>query len=106
MQNPYPTSQDFVEKGKTLYEGRVFCAVCHGKDGTGIYLSEAVYPLPRDFTDPDWQNARTDGELFWVLSEGSHGSDMASFMPMYLAEQEAWQIIMYIRTFGKFSEKL
>lgn len=110
LKNPFPVSQSSIEHGKELYEGRVFCAACHGKDGTGIQPkgnhSTTGYPFPRDFTNPEWQNARTDGELFWVLTEGSHGTDMASFLPMYLGEKEAWQIIMYIRTFGKYSEKL
>ena len=110
LQNPLPASQDFIDQGKKLYEGRVFCSACHGKDGAGLRSDAGNlatgYPFPRDFTDPDWQNARTDGELFWVLREGSHGTDMASFLPMYLGEQDAWHIIMYIRTFGKFSEKL
>lgn len=110
LQNPFPTSQVSLADGKKLYEGRVFCAACHGKDGTGLQSdvdpSTIRYPFPRDFTDPKWQSARTDGELFWVLTKGSHGTDMASFLPMYLAEKDAWQIIMYIRTFGKYSEKL
>ncbi|MDT7042382.1 c-type cytochrome [Candidatus Nitronereus thalassa] len=110
LKNPFTTSQEAIDQGKTLYEGRVFCAACHGKDGTGLPSdvdpTTARYPFPRDFTDPKWQTARTDGELFWVLTEGSHGTDMASFLPMYLAEKDAWQIIMYIRTFVKFSEKL
>lgn len=110
LENPFPVSQEFIEQGKRLYEGRVFCSACHGKDGAGISADReyatTAYPLPRNFTDPGWQNARTDGELFWVLIEGSHGTDMAAFMPMYLTEQEAWQIITFIRTFGKFSEKL
>lgn len=110
LQNPFPTSQDALGEGKQLYEGRVFCAACHGKDGTGLQSdmdpTTVRYPFPRDFTDPKWQTARTDGELFWVLTEGSHGTDMASFLPMYLGEKDAWHIIMYIRTFGKYSEKL
>jgi cytochrome c len=110
LQNPFPLSQDFIDQGKALYEGRVFCAACHGIDGTGLQSDKAYstsgFPFPRDFTDPDWQQARADGELFWVLTEGSHGTDMTSFLPMHLSEKEAWQVIMYIRTFGKFIDKL
>ena len=110
IHNPFPLNQEFIEKGKKLYEGRAFCAACHAKNGTGL-RSDLDYssigpPYPPDFTDMDWQNVRSDGELFWLLKEGSHGTDMAPFLPLYIKEEEAWYIIMYIRTFGKFSDKL
>jgi len=48
-------------------------------------------PLPRNFTDKKWQAARTDGELFWILKNGSKGMAMAFFIPLLLTE-EAWQV--------------
>jgi hypothetical protein len=49
------------------------------------------WPLPRSFTDKKWQAARTDGELFWILKNGSKGTAMASFVPLVLTEEEeAW----------------
>lgn len=110
IQNPFTLNQELIEKGKKLYEGRAFCAACHAKNGTGL-RSDLDYssigpPYPPDFTDMDWQNVRSDGELFWILKEGSHGTDMAPFLPLYIEENEAWYLIMYIRTFGKISDKL
>ena len=110
IHNPFPLNEEFIEKGKKLYEGRAFCAACHAKNGIGrrsdLDYSSIGPPYPPDFTDMDWQNVRSDGELFWILKEGSHGTDMAPFLPLYIKEEEAWYIIMYIRTFGKFSDKL
>jgi cytochrome c len=109
-ENPFPLDQALIEKGKTLYEGRAFCAACHAKDGSGwrkdLDYTNIGPPYPPDFTDMDWQTVRSDGELFWILKEGSHGTDMAPFLPLYLEEDEAWHIILYIRTFGKLSDKL
>ena len=57
--------------------------------------------LLRDFTDMTWQATRTDGELFWILKNGSPGTDMASFIPLVVTEEEAWQLLLYVRSFGK-----
>jgi hypothetical protein len=77
--NPLPASEEMIAKGKALYEGKAFCKVCHGPDGKGLGKDIAPGslkgPLPRNFTDKKWQSARTDGELFWILKNGSKGSD-------------------------------
>lgn len=105
LQNPHSVTTDFVAKGKTLYEGKAFCSACHGLDGAGkqqdVRSPLTGIPSPRNFGDAAWQAARTDGELFWVLKHGSHGTDMAPYLPLYLTEEEAWQIVAYIRSLGK-----
>ena len=57
--------------------------------------------LPRNFTDKSWQAVRTDGELMWILKNGSLGTAMASFVPLVLTEEEAWHVILYVRSFGR-----
>ena len=105
LRNPHSVTPEFVANGKALYEGKAFCSACHGLDGTGqpkdVSSSLSGAPSPRSFGDAAWQAARTDGELFWILKHGSHGTDMASYLPLYLTEEEAWQIVTYIRSFGK-----
>jgi mono/diheme cytochrome c family protein len=77
---------------------------CHGKDGKGfggdIEPGTLKGPLPRNFTDKEWQVARTDGELFWILKNGSKGTAMAPFVPLILTEEEAWQVLRYVRSFA------
>ena len=58
-------------------------------------------PFPVNFTDPKWQALRSDGEIFWILKEGVKGTDMAPFIPLFLSEEEAWQLVAYLRTFKK-----
>jgi mono/diheme cytochrome c family protein len=103
--NPLPADAEIIAKGKTLYEGKAFCKVCHGPDGKGLGADIAPGslkgPLPRNFTDKKWQAARTDGELFWILKNGSKGTAMAPFIPLVLTEEEAWQVLRYIRAFGQ-----
>ena len=103
--NPLPDTSDIVERGKKLFEGKAFCRACHGADGKGlggdIEPGSLKGPVPRNFTDKDWQASRTDGELFWILKHGSQGTAMAPFIPLVLTEEEAWQVLRYVRTFGQ-----
>jgi mono/diheme cytochrome c family protein len=103
--NPLPATDEAIENGKKLFHGKAFCITCHGKDGKGlgadIEPGTLKGPLPRDFTDKVWQAARTDGELFWILKNGSKGTAMASFIPLILTEEEAWQVLRYVRSFGQ-----
>ena len=103
--NPLPADAEIIAKGKALYEGKAFCKVCHGPDGKGLGADIAPGtlkgPLPRNFTDKKWQATRTDGELFWILKNGSKGTAMAPFIPLILTEEEAWQVLQYVRSFGQ-----
>ncbi len=103
--NPLPADAETIAKGKALYEGKAFCKTCHGPDGKGLGADIAPGslkgPLPRNLTDKKWQAARTDGELFWVLQHGSKGTAMAPFIPLVLTEEEAWQVLRYVRSFGQ-----
>ena len=102
--NPFPVTPERLQQGKALFEGKAFCRACHGSDGKGLGMdldySSFKGPLPRNFTDKLWQQARTDGELFWILKNGSPGTDMAPFIPLVLTGEEAWQVLMYVRSFG------
>ena len=100
--NPFPPSQENIEKGKALFHGKAFCMTCHGIDGRGYSdLPGLVGKLPRNFTDKVWQATRKDGELLWILKNGSEGTAMASFVPLVVTEEEAWHLILYVRSFGK-----
>jgi len=93
-----------IEKGRALYHGKGFCVACHGIEGHGLADVNTTLlkgALPTDFTNARWQAARTDGELRWILQNGSVGTAMASFVPSVLTEKEAWQVIHYLRSLGR-----
>ena len=104
LANPLSATEDTIEKGKKLFHGKAFCVTCHGKDGKGfggdIEPGTLKGPLPRNFTDKEWQAVRTDGELFWILKNGSKSTAMAPFVPLILTEEEAWQVLHYVRSFA------
>ena len=105
FQNPFTPSANIIAKGKKLYEGKAYCSACHGLEGAGGTSGGRITPPggqpPTNFADAAWQAARTDGEIFWILKHGSHGTDMAPYMPLYLSEEEVWEIVIYIRMFGE-----
>ncbi len=104
LQNPFSPSKERIATGKKIYEGKAYCWACHGLEvvkgsGQGRVVQSGDKP-PTNFADAAWQAARTDGEIFWILKHGSHGTDMSSYMPLYVSEEDAWAIVTYLRTFG------
>lgn len=98
--NPFPSNPENIEKGKHIVRAQAFCVTWHGRDGKGLGNIPGLRgKLPRNFTDKAWQAVRTDGELFWILKNGSPGTDMASLVPLVLTEDEAWYVVVYVRSF-------
>lgn len=99
-------SPAIVSDGKGLYEGKGACALCHGLSGKGDGPAAHLHKPhpPRDFTDCAVQQERKDGELFWVIKHGSPGTGMVPLVPGILAEDEAWKIVAYVRSFCKKPE--
>lgn len=104
MNNPFVPTTELTAKGRAVYFGKGFCVMCHGPDGKGLKPDQdpafANGILPRDFTDKAWQRTRTDGELLWILMNGSPGTAMPQFVPRVITEEEAWQVVLYIRSMG------
>jgi mono/diheme cytochrome c family protein len=84
--NPMASQPDAVAAGAKLYRNN--CAQCHGPDGNGRGRRPALRS-PRVI-------AATDGELAWMLRNGSPWSGMPGWAK--LPEPQRWQIIAYLRT--------
>lgn len=97
LESPYPTTPDRIEGGRKVYFEKGLCVTCHGKDGKGVKLPGHS---PRDFTDMKWQKLRTDGELMWVLRNGSPGTGMPVRVGVVISEEEGWNVIQFIRGFA------
>ena len=108
MKNPVPFTKANVAKGKALFEGKGTCVNCHGKGGLGDGpAGKILNPSPRNFTNCKFHKKRKDGELFWVIKNGSPGTGMVPLIPATINEQEAWTIINYERAFcAKFKKKM
>ena len=98
MDNPFSPTIKNIEEGSKVYFGKGLCVKCHGVNGKGI---EVPGHSPRNFTDLKWQNARTDGEMMWVLKNGSPGTSMPIRVGKGISEEEGWKVILFIRTFAR-----
>jgi len=104
--NPVAKTKENILKGKALFEGKGTCFNCHGKEGKGDGpAGQILNPSPRNFTNCKFHKKRKDGELFWVIKNGSPGTGMVSLIPAAITEEEAWTIINYERAFCEESEE-
>ena len=97
MDNPFSPTAENIEEGRKIFLGRGLCVTCHGKNGKGVKVPGHQ---PRDFTDTKWQEIRTDGEMMWVLKNGSPGTSMPIRVGKVISEEEGWKVVLFIRTFA------
>jgi len=101
--NPLGSSSSDVKAGELLFQKKakpLACAQCHGKTGDGKgKLGKALKPAPRNFSCSDTMKKISDGQLFWIIKNGSPGTGMAAFKS--LKDKQIWQLILYIRTLAE-----
>jgi mono/diheme cytochrome c family protein len=101
--NPLPVSTRHVQAGKTLFMETakpLACMNCHGARGDGAGpLGGGLIPPPRNFTCGTTMKDISDGQLFWIIKNGSPGTGMMPFSG--LSDDEVWQLIQYLRTLAK-----
>ena len=101
--SPVPVSESTIQVGKTLFlkaAQPVACAMCHGDQGNGRgFMGAALTPPPRNFTCGVMMKNIPDGQLFWIIKNGSPGTGMMSFAG--LSDDQVWHLIHYIRSLAK-----
>ena len=101
--NPLEATPQNILAGKTLFQvdsKPSACRICHGISGDGFgIMFHRVKPKPRNFTCVYTMEELPDGQLFWIIQNGSPGTAMPSFS--YLADDQVWQLILYLRSFSK-----
>jgi putative heme-binding domain-containing protein len=85
--NPFAGNPDAIRFGTGLYRAR--CADCHGMDARGVRSPDLTQV---------WASGRTDEGLFKTIRSGVPGTEMPAFVPPRSTDQEAWQILAYLRT--------
>lgn len=89
-----------VTRGEKLYEH--YCSFCHGKQGAGDGLNAfSLSTSPRNFTDSEAVNAKSDEELVEIISTGGEAFGFTREMPPYgntLTRAQISDIVRHIRT--------
>jgi putative copper resistance protein D len=73
------------------------CAACHGPAGEGLDTASPNHQHGSGTSLIDADTIRrSDGDLYWVLSNGLGGTDMPAF-DVALSDQQRWSLIGWIR---------
>ena len=99
LKNPLePDSRNLIA-GEALFHTDAqptACKVCHGPSGNGMgMMSPGLNPPPRNFSCFDTMKNISDGQMFWVIRNGSPGTGMVAYKS--LSDKQIWQIILYLR---------
>ena len=101
--NPLPANASNVKAGETLFQRTaqpLACMNCHGVKGDGEGpMGAFLNPPPRNFTCAEIMQDISDGQMFWIIKNGSKGTGMMAFSTM--PDNKIWQLIHYIRTLAK-----
>ena len=101
--NPLPAAPETIQSGKALFlktAQPLACAFCHGEKGDGKGMMGAgLIPPPRNFTCGEMMKGIPDGQLYWIIKNGSRGTGMPPFAS--LSDEQVWQLIRYIRSLEK-----
>lgn len=100
--NPLPMNAETLRGG--LHEFGENCLVCHGAPGVDPgAIGQGLNPGAPDLTLPRVQ-ARSDGELFWITSNGIRMTGMPAFSPTH-EEKEIWEMVAFIRHLPEITDE-
>lgn len=101
--NPLRFTRKNISAGKHLYfqvRKELGCVRCHGPlgDGEGD-MAVGLEPPPRNFSCAKMMHKIPDGQLFWIIKNGSANTGMFPYDK--LKDKDVWQLILFIRQFVK-----
>lgn len=92
-QNPLVGDDDAWRDGSGRYTPE--CASCHGPDGHGAVLGEAMYPPVPNLAGDDIQRL-SDGALFAIIRNGIRWTGMPAFGG-HQTPDATWSLVAYVR---------
>jgi mono/diheme cytochrome c family protein len=99
--NPFASDPAAAATGLAHY--RENCLDCHGaRDVDTAEFAKGLNPGP-PMLDMDGVQKMSDGQLFWVISNGVRATGMPAFSPTHSAE-EIWKIVAFVRHLPKLSD--
>jgi len=96
--NPIAPTPEGLAEARKLFG--YHCAMCHGKEGDGKGdLAEEMKLQLHDWRDASSIEKMTDGELFWIVSNGK--GKMLGGEGDRTPEKMRWNLVNLVRSFGK-----
>jgi mono/diheme cytochrome c family protein len=100
--NPLPKNAETLNGG--LAHFRENCVICHGAPGVDPgEIGQGLNPGAPDLTLRRVQE-RSDGELFWITSNGIRLTGMPAFSPTH-GENEIWQVVAFLRHLPEITDE-
>ncbi len=100
LKNPHPVTEASAAEAREHFVEH--CSVCHGSTGRGDTLyGRNLYPKVPDLTQADTQQL-TDGELFYIISNGVRFTGMPAFGGEDSPES-IWALVSFIRRLPKLT---
>jgi mono/diheme cytochrome c family protein len=97
LKNPFPVTPETLAAARNDFGAH--CQSCHGVNGDGKgERAERLSIAPADFGDAHAMGLRTDGELFWIITEGH--KPMPAFRGT-MTDEQRWHLVDYVRTFAR-----
>jgi hypothetical protein len=62
-------------------------------------MAKGLEPPPRNISCAQMMNKIPNGQLFWLIKNGSANTGMYTYSK--LKDKEVWQLILFIRQFSK-----
>lgn len=80
--------------------GKLACSACHGAKGDGRGEMAGMFdPRPRNFQCAQTVNGIPDGQLFWIIRDGSPGTSMPAHPK--LSDEQIWKLVLYLRRLAR-----
>jgi len=100
LKNPQPVTEASMAEAREHFVEH--CSVCHGSTGRGDTLyGRNLYPKVPDLTQADTQQL-TDGELFYIISNGVRFTGMPAFGGED-GPESIWGLVSFIRRLPKLT---
>lgn len=101
MSNPFAQRPEAVQAGLLLYKKS--CLSCHGAGQVeGAKFTQGMNPQP-PMLDMKSTQKMSDGEFFWIISNGIRSTGMPSFSATHTSD-EIWQMVAFVRHLPKLTD--
>jgi mono/diheme cytochrome c family protein len=96
LKNPFPSTPETLTGARKDYLDH--CQSCHGANGDGKgERADRLSLAPADFRDAQALKLSTEGEMFWIITEGH--KPMPAFRGT-MTDEQRWHLVDYVRAFA------